>query len=478
MRRLSILIGLLIASGASASGLDAPSVASAFSGPVTVDASAVYWNPGLLVRLKRPTLLVTGGLVLGHIGYTRERRGRYQFADSLELRDPVDPGYLDPSRTGEEAPVSATPFSPHGDVFFAMPVSPTVAVGLGVWAPYAAPISYPANGAQRFQLQEAFIAVSQIGGGLSVKVHQTVSVGVGVSYVSGIAALKRIQDFGALDDLGDTLAKPPVAQENSFGANAPSTVRELDVLARPFSLTDGQAHGVSFNVGVAIEPNEHTMIGLTYDHGAQMDFDAKFALNMDDEFFTQDLSPTGLTYPKLIKGTAKLSFRLPKRITLATRYQATDELLIEGRVGYITWSDIEAFKLTLKAPGLAQPKFNKPDTSSASLVRDWEDSIHIEADAHYRLSETLTLMGKLGYQSPASPDETVDAGSPDGHRLIGAFNVGWRFKPGYRLLAGSVIQGILPRTVTTSRYDAANGTYTMLIATLSAHLEVTFGEAP
>lgn len=473
--QLTAISTALWAVSAGASGLDAPTIGAVFSGPVTRDAAALYHNPGILVRLERPQLLASLGLVAGSIGYTREYRGAYQYADGFEIRDPVSPEHIDPDKTGKQKSVSATPFSPTGDLFFALPIHDRLALGFGFYAPYAAPVKFPDDGPQRFTLQEAFILVTHLSGGLSIAFNETFSVGASVNYVFGVANLRRLEDFGSVPDFGNALAGPPVSQPNSFGADAPSTVRELDVLARPFSLTDATAHAVSFNIGLFFQPTDSVDIGLTYDHGAQMDFEGDFALDMNDEFFTQDLASQGLVYQPLIEGVAQLGFRLPKRISTAVAGQINSNLRLEGRLAYITWSDIDAFNISLTSPDLAQPEFGLPATSAKALPRDWVDSVHVEGHGAWRLEGGTTINWMLGYQSPASPDETVDAASPDGERFLVGVGGDWGFANGMRLRVDSKLQMIAPRSVTTSAYDLGNGEYTLFLASVGAHLTVPFG---
>ncbi|MGK0359566.1 MAG: long-chain fatty acid transport protein [Bradymonadia bacterium] len=486
--RLAVFTVLLTAPcSATASGLDAPSIGAVFSGPLTRDAASLYHNPSLLVRLDRPTLLASLGVVAGSIGYTRDYRGQYQFADGFEINDPVAPEHLDASKRGPQSGVSASIFSPTADLFFALPINRSLALGFGFYAPYAAPVAFPDDGPQRFTLQEAFIAVTHLTAGVSMAFGDRFSAGVGVSYVFGTANLRRLEDFGSVPDFGDALANPPISQPNSFGADAPSTVRELDVLARPFSLTNAVAHAVTFNAGVTFAANDTVDLALTYQHGAQMDFEGDFALDMSDDLFTQDLAAQGLVYKPLIEGVAQLGFRLPTRIGAAVAVDVNPALRLEGRLAYITWSDLDAFDISLTSPDLAQPEFGLPATSAKALRRDWDDSVHLTVVGGHTLQgdssggdaahNPTVLNWLVGYQSPASPDATVDAASPDGQRFLAGFGATFGFDNGMRLGLDTQLQVIAPRTVTASRFDLGNGEYTLFLASLGAHLTVPFGEA-
>ncbi len=474
------LVGLGLAPRlASGSGIDVPQLGSTWSSPTTRDAAAMYWNPGMLGFHETGELLIGAGFVGGQIGYQRDRLGAYQYEDSLNFAEPIDPSAIDPSKTGAYPKVRSPITAPNGGAFLAAPViKDRLVLGFGVYAPYAAPLKFDAQGAQKFQLQQAFIAVTQISFGMAVKVHRRVSLGATISYVLGVAQLARIQDFGAVDLFADALGRPPINQPNDFGADAPSTVRELDVLARPFALTNAISHGVAFNVGFAANPIDPLWLGITYDHGSRANFRGKFQLDMNDQFFTQDLAGQGLVFPPLVEGKATLSFRLPKRLMLGIAYDITDSLRIDGNFAWAFWSDVDAFRLRLDSADLEQPELGIPRVSTVDLQRDWKGSFHGEVNVRLRLGKQrkVRMSGTVGYHSSTSPDSTIDVSSPDGNRLLGAMGVGYQIKERFALLVDAEVQGILPRTVTGSNYDLGNGRYDLVIASLGLWLEVKFGK--
>lgn len=472
-------VTLLVApASARASGLDVPQIGTTFSSPTTNDAAALYWNPAMLGFAQKGEVMLTLGVVGGFVGYQRDRLGAYQFEDSLQFAEPIDAAYIDPNKPGAYPRVRSPIFSPNAGLFVSAPViKDRLTLGFGAYAPYAAPLSFPEDGPQRFALQDAFIAVARISAGLGVKLHERVSLGASGSYVLGIAQLKRVQDFAAVGIFADALSNPPINQPNDFGDAAPSTVRELSVLARPFALTDGYSHNASFNVALAANPVDPLWLGLTYDHGSRLNVNGRFQLDMNDEFFTQDLAGQGLAFPPLVAGEAKLSFRLPKRIMLGVAYDISSKLRVDGNFAYVFWSDLDAFLITLDSPDLAQPEIGVPSRTQVALRRDWKGTVHAELSVRASVGkrERVRLSGTLGYHSSASPDATIDVASPDGHRLIGALGVAVAINERIAFMADGEVQGILPRTVTASDFDLGNGTYDLVLGGVHLHLIVKFG---
>lgn len=458
-----------------ASGFDAPTIGSAQSGPVSNDAAAVWWNPGRLGYLKNTELMVGAGVIVGSVGYQRDFRAPYQFSDNLDFAEPIDPANIDPNKHGKAGKVRAVPVGPALDAFFAIPaIRDRLVFGLGVSIPYVAVLNFPKSGPQRFAGQSIFLATPHATLAMAVKAHDVISIGAGISYVLGTMSLSKIQDFGAVGTFGDALARPPIGQANDFGPNAPSTVRELDVLARPIEINKAFAHGVTFNAGIALQPTKKLSIGLVYHHGARLTFNGRFKLDMNDEFFTQDLAAQGLQYPPIVNGKARIKFRIPKRITLGLGYQITKRFALDGFVAYVFYQDFDKIRIRLSSPDLAQEALGVGPSADQDLVRNWKGTVNTELNARIDATEKLRVSVTAGYNSPASPNSTIDVLSPDGHRLIFGTGLIHRFNERIAILADVETQFIVPRTVTGSQYDLGNGRYNLFIAAATLHGQFRF----
>jgi long-chain fatty acid transport protein len=473
----ALLAAVTHAGPAVASGFDAPALGHGQSSPVARDATAVHHNPGQLGYIDRTELDVGLGLIFGSIGYQRDRRGLYQYADNFDFSDPVDPADLDPSRTGLTDPVRATPVGPIFDAFVAVPViADRLTLGAGFYIPYAAILALPSDGAQRFQAQSITLISTHTTVSAGLKLHDVISVGAGLSYVLSIMQLSKVQDFGAVASFGDGLAGPPINQPNSFGPNAPSTVRELDVLARQADIGPAWSHGVSFNVGVALRPTHKLDLALVYQHGSRVRLRGPFELNMNDDFFTQDLAAQGVRFPPVVRGDAKIELSLPKRLTLGAGYQVHSRVSLDTALSYVFYSDFDVVDITLESPDLAQPALGIGQSVPQDLVRNWRNTVHTDLNVRVQATDKLRVSGSLGYQSGASPDSTIDMASPDGHRLIGGAGIEYAISERFSMLGDLRLQGIIPRTVTASDYDLGNGTYRMFLGVAAVHAKIKFGQ--
>ena len=450
----------LLPTGAFGSGLSPPWVGHAFSGPATADAAATFWNPAMLSAVRTYRIEGNLELVAPYITYTRERKGTYQREDGLKFALPLEASDIDRSKTGR-ASQSVSPENtliPAGSMFAALPIHERVTLGLGFFGLAGAVIKFPETGPARWQLQEASLLALGIPVAIGVRVTDKLRLGVGMYYVSGQVGLRKVADLAATDLLGTALKNPPINQPNDFGANAPTGVRELSVLSRPFTLKDAKAHTATFSFGAAYDFTKDLTVGLTYIHRVALKLKGRFALDMNDDFFTQDLSSQGLRYPAIVEGDAYVEFPLPSTIKAGLAWQVTPKFRLQFMLEYFHYSDVENFAITLQSPGLAQPSLKVSDVVKLNEPRRWKNTLGTLATGIYQLTKNIDLGMTVGYSSSASPDETVDLASPDGDKLI--------FMWGARLTAGRIDftaalhwQHILERHVTNSDFDRANGIY-------------------
>ena len=461
-RSISSLALLLLPGLAHAQGISAPVVGTGRSSAATADPTAAYFNPAMSAFVGKAQLMLGGYLVLGDVGYEREYRAVYQRADSLDFALPIPADSVTADKRGFQGAVGSTPFAGAPNLFLALPFAgKKLTFGFGTYVPYAAIVSYPEDGPQRFQLRRAFIAATQFTPTISWRPHPRVAIGAGVSYVLGYAELSRVQDFATLQDLGTALEG--LEQTNDFGPEAPPGVRELDVMARPIALRGLWAHGVTFNAGFAVEPVDGFTIGASYQHSFDLEYNGSFELDMDDDFFTQDLASQGLAYPRRVRGDAELSVPFPNAIRVGLRWAPWSSFAVGVDGVYTFWSRVRSYDVVVRSDALAQPEVGLGSDSSIRLVRNWKNTVGVDVFGEVRVAKSATVYGRLGFSQGAVPDETVDASSPDGDRLRVIGGVTFDISEGVTLLGELGVQTIFERTVAASEFDLGNGTYTLTL---------------
>jgi long-chain fatty acid transport protein len=454
---------------AHASGLEVTNVGSTESGPATWDAASIHHNPAGMAMLPRTTVMLTGGMLVGGVGYTRERLARYPYEDSFDFALPLEESGVDDRKTGVAPRVGDNPVAPLGDAFAVVRTGP-LALGLGFYVPYAAVVSLDPDGPQRWVMQDVSIIQAAITPALAVQLHPRVSLGVSVPIRVGRTEFGRVQDFAEIGVLGEAIGRPPIDQPNSFGPEAQPGVREIAVLSRPTVIRNAWAVQPTVAIGVAAQPTDTTQIGASITLPTEMVHRGSFTLDMDVDFFTQDLASQGLQYPERVRGDASLGFTLPMTVRAGIRQQVAGvhHLTLDG--AWVGWSSVDAFDLVVQSPDLALPRLGLPDTIGITIPRRWRDTMHLRAMHSWRFDENWRLWWGAGLRTAASPDEYMDLAAIDGLRVQALAGLSHPLSDSLTLQADVEVQTIGRRTVLQSRHDIGNGVYSLTLARLAGRL--------
>ncbi|MEY4513153.1 MAG: hypothetical protein RLZZ450_5275 [Pseudomonadota bacterium] len=480
---LGLLAQHALPSNARASGLTLPTVGPTNFGVSTTGPLSVHYNPAGLGFAKRLRVVLGGDLLIGSIRYQRVRQATYQTPDSLDFQLPIDPSTVDATKTGRDREVKANPIGLVPSIHVESPLGDLpLAVGFGIDAPYAAIVRWPGAGPQRFQLDDATLAMVFTSFGVAYKPTDWLSFGAGVSYVLGYADLKRTQDLAGVSDLGAALGRPPINQPNGFGQQANPALRELDTFARPFAFQNGWASGVTFRAGAMAEVRKNLWLSASYEHSTRLNFRGSFSLDMNDPFFTQDLASQGLDYPSVVRGKASLSMTLPKVVRVGIRHafgrrvsvddEPSTSVALEGT--FTGWSAVENYDVRLRSDGLVQPQLGLGRTLQLRLPRDWRNTYGLLVRGSHAFTRKLTMWTAVSGESSAVPNHTIDAASPDGTRVTASGGLSRQLFGNFRVILDLTVQKVLNQTITTSDYDLANGTYKMLLVSGGAYADYSF----
>jgi long-chain fatty acid transport protein len=460
---LALALLLAASSTARASGIDPPFTGTAWSGVTMADPAAVHWNPAMLSELQGFQLQLNAGVVYGRVGYERERRATYQREDGFAFALPIAAEDVDPSKTGVAEAVVGEVITPSGSLFLSYETSPGLTAALGIYPGFAAPIAFPDAGAHRYQVQEAFIGGVTITPAVGWRPLPWIAVGAGLNVIVGTLGLRTVIDLAATDILGDVLGNPPINQPNDFGADAPPGVRELDVLSRPVTIHDATAVGVGFNVGLTVSPDPKWRIGLAYQHAVSLVFEGRFRLDMNHDLFTKDLAYQGLVYPAEVNGDAWIGMSTPSTLRLGASWLAASWLAVHLMAGWVRYSVVDELRITIQSEDLALPDLDVGPVASIAMPRRWNDTGEVELMTAFRVDSSVRLGLRIGYHSPASPDQTVDLTSVDGHRIVAALMGRLSLSSHVALTAQATLHQLIPRVVEASDHDRANGRYDVTI---------------
>lgn len=467
---LALLCMLVPSRGAMASGIGTPHLGGGLATVTGSDPGSMHLNPALLADLRGTRLSLDLGGVLALADYQRERRAKYQYSDGFQFALPVDPDAIDPSKSGLAPTVSATEMLPGVALALSRSLGDRVTIGLSVHPSFGAPLNFPEDGAQRWQLQQVFLLGVYGTPALAVKATDWLWLGAGVDVVFGVMSLRQVIDLATTPFLAEAFNNPPINQKNDFGTDAPAAVRELDVLSRPTTIDAATAWGLTFKAGLVIAPNDDLRFALSWQHGVELVFTGDAYLDMDHDFFTGDLASQGLLYPALVKGQAWIEMPLPAALRAGLSWQMSVAWKVQFQAAWVRYSAVQELAVTLQSPDLAQPQLGIGDTTDFILPRRWHDTVEVEVLTSVLATPALEWSFRAGYHSPMSPDATVDLISLDGHRLLAGLMMRWQWTDWLAVGGQAAVQQVLTRTVVASDHDRGNGVYGLTVLALGASL--------
>ncbi|MGB5340279.1 MAG: outer membrane protein transport protein [Gammaproteobacteria bacterium] len=373
IRAFSIAVLLsFTATGAGAAGfaLIEQSVSSmgnayAGSGAIAQDASTVFFNPASMARLEGNQLSAGLHIVLPNS----------EFQGSAAVNDPLaafgaDGDPISGSNGGNGGETGVVPH-----FTYVRAVDERWKVGVGVNVPFGLSTKYNNDWLGRYSATESEIITVNINPTVSFRIDEHASIGFGVSAMYAKLILKNAIDFGLL------------------GGGATGTAdgkADLDV----------DDWGFGFNMGLLLEPTEHTRLSIAYR--------SKVDVKLDD-----DVTITG---PSPSRQGARADVSLPNTVSLGAYHEVNPRWAIMADITWTQWSKIDALVA----------RFD--DGSSNTIPLMWEDTVRTAVGASYKYDDAWTLRTGLAFdESPVLNANFRPAALPDDDRIWLTFGAGYKY---------------------------------------------------
>ena len=305
-------------------------------------------------------------------------------------------------------------------------LSPRLAAGLGVYAPYGLTTDWPTTSPGRYLAYKTTIASLYVQPTIAFAVSPQIQIGGGPVYVHSSAQVHRRIDASTTGIPGTplTLASLGVPTGTDFAD----------------ALFDVSGNGWGFHVGVLVKATDKLSFGARYLSQVKVDYTGTAK-------FTQ--VPTGLTLAAgnpfglpggtpldailaaafapdslLSNQSASTSITMPWQVVAGAAYKVMDNLTVLFDWQHTNWSSFQTLNLTLKiAPSLASAE-SYTNTDAFRLGLDWQATPKLAVRA-----------GALRHNG-ASPDQSVTPLLPEGNRVEGTLGVGIKLLPQLRLDLG------------------------------------------
>lgn len=445
---LGLLGGLAWTGPALAGGFATARFGGEHGNPITVNPTAVYYNPAGLADSEGIHLFLDGSFALRAASYAHAQAA----TDDVTVPD---------ANTGEARllNVAAAP------MLGASARIGDLALGAGVYVPFGGAASWgrnsafdgnrdlagPVDGVQRWHSIESSLQA----------MYFTLAV------ATKIPALRL--SLGASGNLIRTQVST-VRARNASGDNLLATEGR--------SLLDVSGLHASFGVGALVEAvPEKLWIGASYQSRPNVTGGETLEGTLTNRFNGVSNAPADV----------ELHQGLPDIVRLGARFAPAERLEVRLFGDWTRWSSMENQCLTqVGAACEIQTDGSAVDPAGVvqNIARRWNDTFGVRAGVSYWPRPPVELFGGVGYDSNAVPDATLDPSATDFHDV--SFAVGGRFQIAERLhLAASYThlfyasrdttgKSIAAGLAGTSRAPDSGGIYAQTIGVLNVNVDVGF----
>lgn len=440
---------LCLAGGADNPSLSASSLGFAGASSAAADgADTVYFNPAGMVRLKYG--MASNGLTIVSARMNVRDEGTTRVQDPRQA--PCGDGYSGtcgrPENVGE-AGTFLPGFQPIPNLYVVKPIDDRLTLGLGVFTPLGAKVSYKGNWFGSGALQKGTVETVNINPSLSIRLDDKHSIGLGASlevvhvYQKASVDIPQAGKYYADTILQDAnnagLLGIPVGSVVPLGdlytTLAPGPAKDfLGSLLVQTGGVGGSGHisyegfgfGLGWNAGYLYQFDDHSRLSLAYRSEIEMKVRGDFDWDLSKVTGTipnpHDLSQTMpanqyLTTYYRPDSTGHTTVIDPQRLSLGVFHSLSPQWDLMTDISWVNYSVVQ--ELRLKIDDRTDPDGKTIHQGDTVIPQHWRDTIRVSVGAAHHVDEHLTLKAGIAFdQSPVHEARYRHPGAPDSDRLV------------------------------------------------------------
>ena len=241
---------------------------------------------------------------------------------------------------------------PAGSFAYVRPLSDKLKVGVSAHNYFGLALDWDDSWVGRYSSVNVAVLAPQLQPTVAYKVNDWLSVGAGTAITMGYLYDKlRVESIPAGGDDG-----------------------KLRISDTDFA--------VQYNLGVMLEPWEHTRIGIRY-------------LSETDLEFEDDPNVSGVALPPLPGAKLDLGIKMPQSVHVAVHHQWDDKLALLGSVGWEEFSEFGKVQVEGNATGI-----------NTTLDADFRDVWHFGVGAEYKYKPRWEVTAGVSLDTSMSTDRT------------------------------------------------------------------------
>src|SRR5690349_1323056 len=368
----------------------ASGIGNAFAGGAALaeDASVVWYNPAGMTRLKSAQLVAGGSYLVPSFKATNVS------ASVPALNQPIGGG-------GGEAGVAALVPS----LYASLPVSTRFSLGAGVNAPFGLATDYPETWAGRYYALRSDIKTVNLNLAAAFKLHDALSLGLGVSRQRLDAELTQAVDFASI-----CTAAVFAGIANSCGASGG--------FSQPNNPNDGKAkitasgNAWGYNAGLLSQMGD-TRIGLAY--RSKMKYKLSGAFDITSPPNVPNTLLTNSNF-RLVDSGARADVTLPSTVSLSAVQEIGSRWTVMADVTRTNWSALPELRIMFDS-----------GQGDQVVTLNLKNVYRYSIGATYRADDSWVLRTGLAFDRSPVPDAADRTPRlPDSDRTWLSLGAGWK----------------------------------------------------
>lgn len=347
------------------------------------DATTIFYNPAGMTRLDGQQVAAGVHVIIPAAKFNNE--------GSTHVLQPVTRVPLLGGNGGDGGVSKGIP-----NLYHSVKLSPRLALGLGVNAPFGLATDYESGWVGRYHALKSDVLSVNLNPSVAYKLTDQLSAGVGINVQYYKAKLSNAVDFGTLDALGK-LGLPAGA------------LHLTPQLSDGFANMEGDSWGVGYNMGLLYEFTKSTRVGVAYRSRIE------HTIKGDAEFSNV---PAGLNPVPVFKNTgAKADITVPDSLSVSVFHKISPEWMIMADFTWTNWSLFKELRV----------KFDNPNQPDSVTSEQWQDSYRYSLGLSYAPNNAWTFRTGVAYDTSAVADKQHRTPRvPDCDRFWVAAGAGYR----------------------------------------------------
>ncbi len=361
-------------------GTKASTLAGAFIAQAD-DPSALFYNPAGITQLDGAHLLIGTTSVIQESEYPTP-------INTIQHQQERD--FLFPS-----------------SLYYTYQLNDRLTAGVAFYSPFEATVEWKDGFPGAFSNRRFDLSTLSITPSLAVKLSDTFSIGVGLSYITSDVVFERT--------LFDIRSRTALAQE-LVNQGIPAVVS--DIPTNGSQIINGEATDFAFNIGFRLQPNDRLAFGLTYRSGTELSYELEDTSVVFNVPATGNPSIDFFMSQQFPSGRAETALDLPDLVALGIFHRLSDRMDWEFDLTITRWSTFETFPLNYLSNTLFLVDENIPKV--------WDDSISLRLGAQFHITERWDFRTGIFFDETPIPDQTYDPSFPGGDRISGQLGGGFQ----------------------------------------------------